>query len=169
MREFSCLWYFCGQSKTAKNRGTGKIRKSCKKQRKEPDFLWNQVLFGGDYWTRTSDLLRVKIRLDIKCLLLGPFRYFLLHFFRKNKRSLSTVSARWYPDIGQRIGQVPGSANWAEPGTLSARGSFAVVIVACNQENVKSCFQFRQLVMYDPYRTAWWGNVSTRRIITKFR
>ena len=29
------------------------------KQRKVPDFLRNQELFGGDYWTRTSDLLRV--------------------------------------------------------------------------------------------------------------
>ena len=27
---------------------------------KVPDFLRNQELFGGDYWTRTSDLLRVK-------------------------------------------------------------------------------------------------------------
>ena len=33
-------------------------------KRKVPDFLRNQELFGGDYWTRTSDLLRVKIRLD---------------------------------------------------------------------------------------------------------
>ena len=31
------------------------------KQRKVPDFARNQELFGGDYWTRTSDLLRVKI------------------------------------------------------------------------------------------------------------
>ena len=60
MREFSCLWYFCGQSKTAKNRSTKNARKSYEKQRKEPDFKGNQVLFGGDYWTRTSDLLRVK-------------------------------------------------------------------------------------------------------------
>ena len=30
------------------------------KQRKVPDFARNQELFGGDYWTRTSDLLRVK-------------------------------------------------------------------------------------------------------------
>ena len=27
---------------------------------KVPDFLRNQELFGGDCWTRTSDLLRVK-------------------------------------------------------------------------------------------------------------
>ena len=33
-----------------------------KKQRKVPDFARNQELSGGDYWTRTSDLLRVKIR-----------------------------------------------------------------------------------------------------------
>ena len=29
---------------------------------KVPDFIRNQELFGGDCWTRTSDLLRVKIR-----------------------------------------------------------------------------------------------------------
>ena len=32
------------------------------KRRKVPGFLRNQELFGGDYWTRTSDLLRVKMR-----------------------------------------------------------------------------------------------------------
>ena len=32
--------------------------------------------FGGDYWTRTSDLLRVKMRRDVKALLLGAFRHF---------------------------------------------------------------------------------------------
>ena len=68
-------------------------QKCCEKQRKEPDFIRNQVLFGGDYWTRTSDLLRVKIRLNIKGLILGAFWYFWLHFFRAGKRSLSTVSA----------------------------------------------------------------------------
>jgi hypothetical protein len=94
MREFSCLWYFCGQSKTAKNRGTANAQKSCENERKEPDFKGNQVLFGGDYWTRTSDLLRVKIRLDVKDLLLGAFRYFWLRFFRASKRSLSAVSTR---------------------------------------------------------------------------
>ena len=50
--------------------------------------------YGGDYWTRTSDLLRVKIRLDIKRLLLGAFRYFLLRFFGTDRRSLSTASTR---------------------------------------------------------------------------
>ena len=68
-------------------------------------------LFGGDYWTRTSGLMRVKIRMDIKCLLLGAFQYFWLHFFRTGKRSWSTVSTRYYPDIGQRIGQITGSAH----------------------------------------------------------
>ena len=29
-------------------------------KRKVPDFARNQELSGGDYWTRTSDLLRVK-------------------------------------------------------------------------------------------------------------
>ena len=32
------------------------------KAKKVPDFSRNQELFGGDYWTRTSDLLRVKMR-----------------------------------------------------------------------------------------------------------
>ena len=36
------------------------LYKKFRKQRKVPDFLRNQELFGGDYWTRTSDLLRVK-------------------------------------------------------------------------------------------------------------
>ena len=40
--------------------GKTKPYKKSKKQRKVPDFLRNQELFGGDYWTRTSDLLRVK-------------------------------------------------------------------------------------------------------------
>lgn len=31
MREFSCLWYFCGQQKTEKNRNTAKVQKSCEK------------------------------------------------------------------------------------------------------------------------------------------
>ena len=55
MREFSCLWYFCGQQKTEKKRNTAKVQKSCEKYRKVPDFLRNQELFGGDYWTRTFD------------------------------------------------------------------------------------------------------------------
>ena len=33
-----------------------------KYKEKVPDFLRNQELSGGDYWTRTSDLLRVKMR-----------------------------------------------------------------------------------------------------------
>ena len=47
-----------------------------KKQRKVPDFARNQELSGGDYWTRTSDLLRVKMRRVVKALLLGAFRHF---------------------------------------------------------------------------------------------
>ena len=43
-------------------------------KRKEPDFFRNQVLFGGDYWARTSDLLRVKIRIDIPVLFAPFFR-----------------------------------------------------------------------------------------------
>ena len=39
--------------------GKTKSYKWSRKQRKVPDFLRNQELFGGDYWTRTSDLLRV--------------------------------------------------------------------------------------------------------------
>ena len=49
---------------------------------------------GGGDWTRTRDLLRIKIRLDVKGLLLGAFRHFWLRFFRTGKRLLSTVSTR---------------------------------------------------------------------------
>ena len=70
------------------------MRKSCKKERKEPDFLRNQELFGGDYWTRTSDLLRVKMRRDVKALLLGAFRHFWPHFLWVQITALSTVSTR---------------------------------------------------------------------------
>ena len=61
-------------------------------KRKGPDFLRNQVLFGGDYWTRTSDLLRVKMRRDVKALLLGAFRHFWPHFLWVQITALSTVS-----------------------------------------------------------------------------
>ena len=36
-----------------------KTQSEAKEQKKAPDFLRNQELFGGDCWTRTSDLLRV--------------------------------------------------------------------------------------------------------------
>ena len=51
-------------------------------KRTVPDFARNQELFGGDYWTRTSVLLRVKIRMDVKGLRLGVFRQFLPHFLQ---------------------------------------------------------------------------------------
>ena len=49
---------------------------------------------GGDYWTRTSDLLRVKIRRDVKALLLGAFRHFWPRFLWVQITALSTVSTR---------------------------------------------------------------------------
>ena len=103
------IGYYRGIGQCIGGRKSRKFKQTFSRRikRKVPDFSRNQELFGGDYWTRTSDLLRVKIRLDVKALLLGAFRYFLLHFFRAGKRSLSIVSARWYPDIGQRIGQIP--------------------------------------------------------------
>ena len=52
------------------------------KSKKAPDFARNQELFGGDYWTRASVLLRVKIRMDVKGLRLGVFRQFLPHFLQ---------------------------------------------------------------------------------------
>ena len=79
--------------------GHGKSEKiqahiSNKKQRKVPDFLRNQELFGGDYWTRTSDLLRVKIRRDVKALLFSAFRHFWPRFLWVQITALSTVSTR---------------------------------------------------------------------------
>ena len=65
-----------------------------KKQRKVPDFARNQELSGGDYWTRTSDLLRVKMRRDVKALLLGAFRHFWPRFLQVQSAALSTVSTR---------------------------------------------------------------------------
>ena len=52
------------------------------------------VSFGGDYWTRTSDLLRVKMRRDVKALLLGAFRHFWARFLWVQITALSTVSTR---------------------------------------------------------------------------
>ena len=40
------------------------------------------VISGGDYWTRTSGLMRVKIRRGVKALLLGVFRHFWPRFLR---------------------------------------------------------------------------------------
>ena len=56
---FSCLWYFCGQSKTPKKSGHCKY---AKKQRKK-NLISREIrfIFGKDYWTRISELLRVKI------------------------------------------------------------------------------------------------------------
>ena len=67
---------------------------SPQRKRKVPDFLRNQELFGGDYWTRTSDLLRVKMRRDVKALLLGAFRHFWPRFLLVQITALSTVSTR---------------------------------------------------------------------------
>ena len=88
-------------------------------KRKVPDFLRNQELFGGDYWTRTSDLLRVKMRRDVKALILGAFRHFWPRFLWVQTTALSTVSTRWFSDIGQRIGQSPGCAESGGAGAFS--------------------------------------------------
>ena len=88
-------------------------------KRKVPDFVRNQELFGGDYWTRTSDLLRVKMRRDVKALILGAFRHFWPRFLWVQTTALSTVSTRWFSDIGQRIGQSPGCAESGGAGAFS--------------------------------------------------
>ena len=53
---FRLLGHGLGQAKNAK------MLRHCLKTQTEkvPDFVRNQELFGGDCWTRTSDLLRVK-------------------------------------------------------------------------------------------------------------
>lgn len=84
------LWSIKNEEKSGHCKSTKKLQKT----RKEPDLKGNQALFGEDYWTRTSDLLRVKIRLDIKCLLLGTFRYFSLRFSGGQVAACSTVSTR---------------------------------------------------------------------------
>ena len=85
---------FLWSTKNGEKPGRCKYTKNCKKQRKEPDLKGNQALFGGDYWTRTSDLLRVKMRRDVKALLLGAFRHFLSRFLWVQITALSTVSTR---------------------------------------------------------------------------
>ena len=77
------------------------------------------IPIGGDYWTRTSDLLRVKMRRDVKALLLGAFRHFWPRFLWVQIIALSTVSTRWFSDIGQRIGQRAVSAKSGEDGPFS--------------------------------------------------
>ena len=57
-------------------------------------YMRNQVLFGGDYWARTGGILRVKMRRDVKALLLGALRHFWPHFLRVQITALSTVSTR---------------------------------------------------------------------------
>ena len=52
------------------------------------------LFYGGDYWTRTSDLLRVKMRRDVKALILGAFRHFWPRFLWVQATALSTVSTR---------------------------------------------------------------------------
>ena len=62
---------------------------------KKKDMTCSHVfLFGGDYWTRTSGLMRVKMRRDVKALLLGAFRHFWPHFLWVQITALSTVSTR---------------------------------------------------------------------------
>ena len=50
--EFSCLWYFCSQSKTPKKSGHCKYAKA-----KEKNLISREIrfFFGKDYWTRTSE------------------------------------------------------------------------------------------------------------------
>ena len=43
------------------------------KSKKVPDFARNQELFGGDYWTRTSDLLRVNSPMKLFLTVSGSF------------------------------------------------------------------------------------------------
>ena len=58
------IGYYRGIGQCIGRRKNGKMKQTYLQQskRKVPDFLRNQELSGGDYWTRTSDLLRVKIR-----------------------------------------------------------------------------------------------------------
>ena len=55
------------------------------------ELFWSLRGYG---WTRTSDLLRVKMRRVVKALLLGAFRHFCPHFLRVEISALSTVSTR---------------------------------------------------------------------------
>ena len=66
----------CGISVVNQKRekiGALQKHKKVAKRKKEPDFKGNQVLFGGDYWTRTSDLLRVNSHMKLFLTVSGSF------------------------------------------------------------------------------------------------
>ena len=46
-------------------------------KRKVPNFLRNQELFGGDYWTRTSDIIFLQINLFVPVVILGIIQHIL--------------------------------------------------------------------------------------------
>ena len=71
-------WFICRHPRIGQCIGRRKCRKFKQTflrqiKRKVPDFLRNQELFGGDYWTRTSDLLRVNSPTKLFLMVSGSF------------------------------------------------------------------------------------------------
>lgn len=70
-------------------------------RQKAPDFVRNQELFGEEYQTRTRDLPRVKLRLEIQRMLSGTFG--------------SCLSRLRFPVLGQFMGQTSETSLFVYP------------------------------------------------------
>jgi len=75
------------------------------KQRKVPDFLRNQELFGGDYWTRTSDLLRVNGLGKLFPTVFTPIQHRRIRIQNYLTTVCPSVSAHSAPHCGYCCGQ----------------------------------------------------------------
>ena len=64
-------------------------------------------IFGGDCWTRTSDLLRVKIRCAPESVASQRFPAFLHTFGSVGDPLCPPVSTCFFPRLGHGLGQAP--------------------------------------------------------------
>ena len=86
-----------------------KMKKYCATilaHKKDPDFMRNQDLFGGDCWTRTSDLLRVKIRCAPESVAPQRFPALLRAFGSVGDPLCPPYAAQSFPRLGHGLGQV---------------------------------------------------------------
>ena len=73
--------------------------------KKVPDFLRNRELFGGDCWTRTSDLLRVKIRCAPESVAPQHFPALLRTFGSVGDPLCPPNTLQSFPRLGHGLGQ----------------------------------------------------------------
>ena len=69
------IGYYRGIGQCIGGRKSRKFKQTFSRRikRKVPDFSRNQELFGGDYWTRTSDLLRVNSPMKLFLIVSSSF------------------------------------------------------------------------------------------------